>query len=464
MEKVRKNLMGNSDVKQYYLYFLKNVKLAQTLIHMDILIFIFQGNKGRALNTPYRLRRRTIPSKLFNDFYLGSQPLSKETPQTVGKMGKKSDEGSAQIISQDPLPVPISSRHTLRCGDNSSALPQCVPRSSPKVKTGCKCISESCGTTLSPVSENSECVARKRKQAKSITKDAKVMSCPKPFGLPTTPQVSPSELHVQVNNNLKERLDIAALLLQMAQHVPKLIPEAGCKINLQQELRRIKEYGGKIQGNTSTKKIENPVKVHCSSGKHGHIHTLESDPKWTAPRDRQTMSFPSLEDSSLMAEAKERKRREVALQKSLRQLAQPVEDDYIKNAAVLPDLRPLPPMATTLPQSCSIPSAAQSTPLLMHGHTPDKYRAIYHSIVDAMRTTKPGNACPYNIGLGRSIKQALWEKLSCPSFEENVNDNGRVTFTETFSSPTLNSFAPNINVDFSEEPLPEEPRKKKARR
>ncbi|KAL2087164.1 hypothetical protein ACEWY4_018223 [Coilia grayii] len=375
-------------------------------------------------------------------------------------MGKKSDEGSAQTTSQGPLPVPISSRDTLSCGDNSSALPQCVPRSSLKVKTGCKSISESCGTTFSPVSETSECVGRKRKQAKSITKDAKVMSVPKPG----TPQVSPSQLHVKVNNNLKERLDIAALLLKMAQHVPKLIPEVGCKINLQQELRRIKEYGGKIKGNTSAKKTENPVKVHCSSGKHGHIHTLESDPKWTAPRDRETMSFPNLEDSSLMAEAKERKRRDVGLQKSLRQLAQPVEDDYIKNTAVLPDLRPLPPMATPLSQSCSIPSAAQSTPLLMHGHTPDKYRAIYHSIVDAMTKTKPGNACPYNIGLGRSIKQALWEKLSCPSFEENVDDNGRVTFTETFSFPTLNSCAPNINVDFSEEPLPEEPRKKKARR
>ncbi|KAL2083956.1 hypothetical protein ACEWY4_019474 [Coilia grayii] len=439
---------------------------------MYIITFTFQGSKERSLNAPYSLRRRVVPSRHFNDFYLGSQPLLKEAPQTVGKLSRRSGKGSTPSIFQGLLPVPISSRDTLTCADSSSALPQCAPGSPLKGKTGCERNSDSSGATLPPVTETAEYVGQKRKRAKTShclakPKDVKVMPCPKPPELGTTPQapkVSPSQQQITGKRHLEERLEMAALLLQMAQQVPKLIPEAGCNINLQQELRRIKEYGAKIKLDTSAKKAGNPVKVHSSSGKQGHVRTLESDPKWTAPRDREAMSFPNLEDSSLMAEVKERRRREVSLQKRLRHLAQPVEEDFIENAAVLPDLRPLPPVAAPLPQSCSVHSGAQSAGLLMHGHAQKKYRALYRSVVDWMRKSKPANGHPYNIALGRSIKQALWEKLSRPSFEEKVDGDGRVTFIETFSSPTPNSCAPNIDVDYSDEPLPEEPIKKRARR
>ncbi|KAG5276905.1 hypothetical protein AALO_G00111120 [Alosa alosa] len=290
----------------------------------------------------------------------------------------------------------------------------------------------------------------------------------------STPQArklkkAPQKQVNQKSNDLKKRLEIAAILLELAQQVPDLVPEAGFTINFQQQLNLIKKCRSKGNQNTShpnkgtSVKARAHQKANCdhngyckkyrSTEKHGqkrkHLSSLDSGPvvgpEWTAARDKQDMSFPHLDDSSLMAEAKERKRREMAQESRLRQMAQSVEERYIKNAAVLPDLRPLPPVA----QSSSLLSAALSEPLLTHGHTMEDYQAIYHSVVDPMLRTKSGNARQYNLG-----KQRLWERMSCPTLVETVDADGRVHITESFSTPTLKSYAPQIDVDISGEPLP----------
>ncbi|XP_048109214.1 uncharacterized protein LOC125301016 [Alosa alosa] len=450
--------------------------------------------------------------------------------------------------------MPILSGDTLSCGDNSSTLPQNFPGSSLPVENVCESTCQVSGPTLSTISEASECVDRRKKQAKPCRvgpckdqaeqaleirnappvfklcspvqksvgclplacqsqsehklssqtpvdsspdclakpRKAQVLSYPvlESFTTPRVPKVKQAKTAPQGNhvkcNDLKQRQEIAAILLQLAQQVPALVPEVGCTINLLQELHLIQEYSSKWSQNLPHSKKETSVKArarkeangeskgcikkHHSTGKHGqkrkHLSSLDSGPvmgpEWKAARDRE-MFFPHLEDSSLMAEAKERKRREMAQESSLCQMAEPLEERYIKNAAVLPDLRPLPPVAPSSAQSSSLLSAALSEPLLIHGHTVVDFQAIYHSVVDPMLKTKSGNARQYNLGMGRAIKQRLWERMSCPTLVETVDADGRVHITESFSTPTLKSYAPQIDVDISGEPLPEQPKRKRAR-
>lgn len=144
-------------------------------------------------------------------------------------------------------------------------------------------------------------------------------------------------------------------------------------------------------------------------------------------------------------------------------MAEPLEERYINNAAVLPDLRPLQPVASSPAQSSSLLSEALDEPLLIHGHSMENYQAIYHSVVDPMLKTKSGSARQYNLEMGRVIKQRLWEKMSCPTLVETVDADGRVHITESFSTPSLKSFAPHTDVDISGEPLPGLPERKRAR-
>lgn len=134
---------------------------------MDNITFILQGSKGRTLSASYSLRRRVVPSKRFEDFYLERQPLSKKKDLlTAEKLTWKNGEGSASSSSQSPLPVPISSGDTLSCGDNFSGLPQHFPGSSLPVKNGCESTCEFSRPTLSTVSEASEHVGRSRNQVR----------------------------------------------------------------------------------------------------------------------------------------------------------------------------------------------------------------------------------------------------------------------------------------------------------
>ncbi|XP_063072547.1 uncharacterized protein LOC134463266 [Engraulis encrasicolus] len=190
--------------------------------------------------------------------------------------------------------------------------------------------------------------------------------------------------------------------------------------------------------------------------------------EWSpSPREREDMFFPHLDDSSYKAEAAERKRREAALQSSLRQMKEPLDERYIKNAAVVPDLRQLTSASTSTQNSKSSFSNGpqlQEEPLKIHGYNVEDFKRMYHSVVDPKLTTKSGNVCRYDLQMGRVIKQRMWEKFNCPSFVETEDADGRVWISESYCSPTLKPHAPVVDVDISEEPLPEQPKRKRARR
>ena len=143
-------------------------------------------------------------------------------------------------------------------------------------------------------------------------------------------------------------------------------------------------------------------------------------------------------------------------------MADPLDERYIKNAAVLPDLcQPSPPATSSAHASSTSGGAPQDEPLLTHGHTVKEYQAIYHSVVDPMLKTRSGKTRPYSLELGHGIKQRLWEKLFCPTLIETEDADGRVHIFEAHRSPTLKSYAPQIDVDISGEP--EQPMRKRAR-
>ncbi|XDV34009.1 hypothetical protein PO909_004232 [Leuciscus waleckii] len=130
-----------------------------------------------------------------------------------------------------------------------------------------------------------------------------------------------------------------------------------------------------------------------------------------------------------------------------------LEERYLKNAAVLPDIRP----------AVSVPSVAVrqgDEPISIHGYSVEAYQDIYRSVVEPMLKTPSGWQRPYSLELGLKIKQR--RALNRPSLEETKHPDGRVRITESFST-TSRSLAPRIHVDISEEPLPEEPRRKKPR-
>lgn len=133
-----------------------------------------------------------------------------------------------------------------------------------------------------------------------------------------------------------------------------------------------------------------------------------------------------------------------------------LEERYLKNAAVLPDVRPAASSVS------SVDVCQQEEPLSIHGRSVEEYRDIYRSVVEPMMKTRSGQRRPYSLQLGLKIKQRLWEALNCPSLEETEQPDGRVLITESFS-PTSGRVAPRIHVDISGEPLPEKPRRKKAR-
>ncbi|KAK2908808.1 hypothetical protein Q8A67_004645 [Cirrhinus molitorella] len=134
-----------------------------------------------------------------------------------------------------------------------------------------------------------------------------------------------------------------------------------------------------------------------------------------------------------------------------------LEERYLKNAAVLPTIRPAASV-----DACQAPVCQQEEPVFIHGYNVQGYQDIYRSVAEPMMKTHDGRHRPYSLKLGLKIKQRLWEKLSCPSLLEMEQPDGRILINESFST-TNRSVAPQIHVDISEEPLPEKPRKKKPR-
>lgn len=161
-----------------------------------------------------------------------------------------------------------------------------------------------------------------------------------------------------------------------------------------------------------------------------------------------------------MVQTAERKRREAELQKTLKE---PLEEQYIYNAAVLPDLRPFPtPALASVPQETSNSGRLiQVPPLQTHALKIEEYQSIYHSVVGSVLRTPSGQTRPCSLKLGRRIKQRLWEALCCPSLRVEVLPERRLHITESFSRATLKSFAPRFDLDTTGEPTPEPPKKKR---
>ncbi|ROL48502.1 hypothetical protein DPX16_12118 [Anabarilius grahami] len=133
-----------------------------------------------------------------------------------------------------------------------------------------------------------------------------------------------------------------------------------------------------------------------------------------------------------------------------------VAKHYLKNVAVLPDVRPAASVS-------SVDVCPQEEPVSIHGCSVQGYQDIYRSVAGPMIQTRYGRHRPYSLELGLQIKHRLWEALKRPSLLETEQPDGRVLVTESFSTSRRRSSAPRVHVDISEEPLPEEPQRKKPR-
>ncbi|RXN28871.1 putative protein C22orf31-like protein [Labeo rohita] len=133
-----------------------------------------------------------------------------------------------------------------------------------------------------------------------------------------------------------------------------------------------------------------------------------------------------------------------------------LEERYLKNAAVLPEVCPAASVSSVAPL------CQQDESVSIHGCSIKGYQDIYHSVAEPVMKTCCGQRRPYSLELGLEIKQRLWETFNCPSLVETEQPDGRILISESFSTNNR-SFAPRIHMDISEEPLPEEPRRKKPR-
>lgn len=125
----------------------------------------------------------------------------------------------------------------------------------------------------------------------------------------------------------------------------------------------------------------------------------------------------------------------------------PLDDRYIRNAAVLPDLK-LPhsdgAFTTEEERTCSQPG-----PLMIHGFTVPEYQQTYHSVVDPLLCGPCGELTAYSLELGRDIKEHLFKELAYPTLQITEQLNGKVEVMERFCvlRPT-----PFIDVDSYGEP------------
>ncbi|KAI4810381.1 hypothetical protein KUCAC02_019216 [Chaenocephalus aceratus] len=85
---------------------------------------------------------------------------------------------------------------------------------------------------------------------------------------------------------------------------------------------------------------------------------------------------------------------------------------------------------------------------------------IYHEVVDNMLRFPDGRLRPYSLGLGRRIKQKLWERLDRPMFTETVDEDGLVHVDVSYGAGVQ---PPLYNVDVSGEPEPKYPPAKRAK-
>lgn len=109
----------------------------------------------------------------------------------------------------------------------------------------------------------------------------------------------------------------------------------------------------------------------------------------------------------------------------------PLDERYVKNAAVLPNLHS-PSSDRDMPQEQSSPSSAMPEPLMIHGFTIPEYKTTYHSVVDPLLLTSCGKLMPYSLKLGRTLKEHLFKELAYPTLEILEQPNGKLEMTERF--------------------------------
>ena len=126
----------------------------------------------------------------------------------------------------------------------------------------------------------------------------------------------------------------------------------------------------------------------------------------------------------------------------------PLEDRYIRNAAVLPDLN-VPHNIGALTTEERTVSASQPGPLMIHGFTIPEYQQTYHSVVDPLLFSPSWKLAAYSLELGRHIKEHLFKELAYPTLQISEQPNGKVEVIERFCvlRPT-----PFIDIDSKGEP------------
>ncbi|KAL1258100.1 hypothetical protein QQF64_011344 [Cirrhinus molitorella] len=118
----------------------------------------------------------------------------------------------------------------------------------------------------------------------------------------------------------------------------------------------------------------------------------------------------------------------IRLDHSYSSIFEKMEERYLKNAAVLPDICP----AASVSSVTSLCQQVESVSI--HGCSIQGYQDIYHSVAEPVMKTHCGQRHPYSLELGLNIKQRLWETLSCPSLVETEQPDGQILITKSFST------------------------------
>lgn len=100
-----------------------------------------------------------------------------------------------------------------------------------------------------------------------------------------------------------------------------------------------------------------------------------------------------------------------------------LEERYLKNAAVLPDIHPAVSVS-------SVDVCQQEESVSIHGYSVQANQNISRSVAEPMMKTRSGRRRPYSLKLGLKIKQRLWETLNCPSLVETEHPDGRILIRE----------------------------------
>lgn len=109
----------------------------------------------------------------------------------------------------------------------------------------------------------------------------------------------------------------------------------------------------------------------------------------------------------------------------------PIEDRYIKNAAILPDLH-LPSSDNNISKEQSGSWSTMTEPLLIHGFTIPEYQNVYHCVVDPLLLSSSGTLTTYSLELGRTIKEHLFKELAYPTLHISEQPNGKMDMIEKF--------------------------------